>query len=142
MLVELSRFKVKPGKSDRVDAWLQALNDRMSETLATLEREEMKFEVIFRELIGEDEYLTWVSVQGEDGAAVESSPHAIDHVHLAFWRECIDDEFGRHDAQPQVIMVPPAVAAAMAWPDPAGSRVAFDRREIVIHRRPSNANAP
>ena len=137
MLVELSRFKVKPGKGERVDAWLQALNDRMPETLATLEREQMKFEVIFRELIGEDEYLTWVSVQGEDGAPVDTSPHEIDQVHLAFWRECIDDDHGRHDAQPQVVMIPPVVAAAMAWPDPAASRVPFQRREIVYRRRSS-----
>ncbi len=139
MLVELSRFKVKPGKSARVDAWLQALNDRMPETLATLEREQMKFEVIFREMIGEEEYLTWVSVQGEEGAPVETSPHEIDRVHLAFWRECIDDDHGRRDAQPQVVMIPPVVAAAMAWPNPVESRVPFERREIVFHRRSSEA---
>lgn len=140
MLVELSRFKVKPGKSARVDAWLQALNDRMPETLATLEREQMKFEVIFREMIGDEEYLTWVSVQGEEGAPVETSPHEIDLVHLAFWSECIDDDdHGRHDAQPQVVMIPPVVAAAMAWPNPAESRVPFERREIIYRRRSSEA---
>ncbi len=139
MRVELSRYRVKPGKSERVDAWLLALNDRMPETLATLEREEMKFEVIFREMIGEDEYLTWVSVQGEAGAPVETSPHEIDQIHLDFWRECIDDTYGRHDAQPQVVMVPPVVAAAMAWADPAGSRVPFQRREIIYRPRASEA---
>ncbi len=137
MRVELSRYKVKPGKSDRVDAWLRILNERMPETLATLDREAMKFEVIFREIIDDADFLTWVSVQGEDGAAVETSPHEIDRIHLDFWRECIDDTYGRHDAQPQVVMIPAAVAAAMAWADPARSRVPFERREIVFRPRPS-----
>lgn len=136
MRVELSRYKVKPGKSDRVDAWLRILNERMPETLATLDREAMKFEVIFREIIDDADFLTWVSVQGEHGAAVETSPHEIDRIHLDFWRECIDDTYGRHDAQPQVVMIPSTVAAAMAWVDPAGSRVPFERREIVFRPRP------
>ncbi|HRE26230.1 MAG TPA: DUF6176 family protein [Anaerolineales bacterium] len=139
MRVELSRFRVLPGKAERVDAWLQMLNDRMPETLATLEREEMQFEVIFREVIGDDQFLTWVSVQGEAGADVETSPHEVDHLHLDFWRECIDETHGRHDAQPQAVMVPPRVAAAMNWPDPAGSRVPFEPREIVYRRRSSAA---
>lgn len=130
--VELSRFKVKAGKTERVDAWLQMLNERLPETLATLEREAMKFEVIFRERIGSDDYLTWVSVQGEEGAAVDTSPHEVDRLHLDFWRECIDDAYGRHDAQPQVILVPPVVAAAMDWPAPADSRVPYQPHEIVI----------
>jgi hypothetical protein len=103
MRVEMSRFRVLPGKAERVDAWLQLLNDRMPETLATLEREAMKFEAIFRERIGADDYLTWVTVQDEKGADVRTSPHEIDRLHLAFWSECIDDTYGRHDAQPQVI---------------------------------------
>ena len=38
MRVELTRFRVLPGKSERVDEWLRVLNERMPETLATLER--------------------------------------------------------------------------------------------------------
>ena len=75
----------------------------------------------------------------QKGAPVETSPHEIDQIHLDFWRECIDDTYGRHDAQPQVVMVPPVVAAAMAWADPAGSRVPFQRREIIYRPRASEA---
>ena len=88
MRVDMSRFRVVPGKAERVDAWLQMINDRMPETLATLEREAMKFEAIFRERIGADDYLTWVSVQDEKGADVGTSPHEVDRLHLAFWSEC------------------------------------------------------
>jgi hypothetical protein len=134
MRVDMSRFRVVPGKAERVDAWLQMINDRMPETLATLEREAMKFEAIFRERIGADDYLTWVSVQDEKGADVGTSPHEVDRLHLAFWSECIDDTYGRHDAQPQVIMVPPGIAAAMDWPAPTESRVPYTGREIIFRR--------
>ncbi len=134
MRVELSRFKVKPGKSARVDEWLQMLNDRMSEIVPILDREEMKLEVIFREMIGEDEYLYWFSVQGEGGESVTTSPHDVDRKHIAFHEECIEHEYGMRDAQPQVVMVPHVVARAMGWEKPPASAVEFQRREI-IHRR-------
>ena len=57
MLVELTRVRVKPGKSARVDEWLAMLNARMDEVKETLIREEMHVEVIFREISGDDEFL-------------------------------------------------------------------------------------
>lgn len=36
---ELSRFKVKEGKSGKVDEWMAFLNDHMEDTLLTLENE-------------------------------------------------------------------------------------------------------
>ena len=48
MNVELTRFKVKQGKSHRVDAWMQLLNDNMKEVLLTLNDEKMYVETIFR----------------------------------------------------------------------------------------------
>src|SRR3989337_2855459 len=65
MKVELSRFRVKSGKSGRVDEWLKMLNRNMGEIIPMLDREEMKLEVIFREMIGEEEYLYWFSVQAD-----------------------------------------------------------------------------
>ena len=118
MHVELTRFRVLPGKSRRVDEWLRMLNDRMRETLDTLEREQMKVEVIFRERIGNDEYLSWFAVQGEAGESVHTSPHELDRLHLEFWHECIDATGGAIDAVPQVVMVAPDVAEAMQWANP------------------------
>jgi hypothetical protein len=136
MLVELSRVRVKPGKSARVDEWLAMINERMDEVKQTLVREEMKVEVIFREIIGEDEFLYWFSVQGEAGESVNTSPFEVDQLHIAFHEECIDHDYGMRDAQPQVIMAPDAIAQAIGWPNPPGDAVPFARREI-IHRRPT-----
>ncbi len=135
MRVELTRYKVRPDRTQQVDEWLAMLNGRMDEVKETLVREEMKVEVIFRELIGEDEYLTWFSIQGQGGAEVETSPHSLDHDHIAYHMACIDHSYGARDAQAQVIMIPDAIAACLEWPDPAGDSVPFERREI-IHRPP------
>jgi hypothetical protein len=47
MIVELTRFSVKPGMSHKVDEWLKFLNDNMEGVLLTLEREKMYVETIF-----------------------------------------------------------------------------------------------
>jgi uncharacterized protein DUF6176 len=134
MKVELSRFRVKAGKSARADEWLKLLNDRVDECVQTLEREEMKLEIIFREMIEGSDYLYWVSIQGEGGQPVETSPFEIDQKYRAFFEECIDHDYGRRDGQPQVVMVPSAVARAMNWLNPGASAVAFQRREIIVKR--------
>jgi hypothetical protein len=135
MRVELTRFRVKDGKSARVDDWLKMLNDNMDEVIQTLDREQMKVEVIFREMIDGDEYLYWFSVQGEAGEDVNTSPFEVDRQHIAFHEECIDHDYGAHDAQPQVVMVPPKIAQALDWEKPPADIVRFEQREI-IHRRP------
>jgi len=134
MKVELSRFRVKSGKSERVDDWLAMLSTHIDEAVQTLEREQMKLEVIFREVIDGTDYLYWFSVQGEQGEPCKTSPFAIDARHIEFWDECIDEEYGRHDAQPQVVMVPEAVAQVMAWEIPMNSATRFERREIISKR--------
>jgi hypothetical protein len=138
MKVELSRFHVKPGKSARVDEWLAMLNANMDQVVQTLEREQMKLEVIFREVIDGEEYLYWFSVQGEGAEAVSTSPFDVDQKHLAFHEECIDHDYGMRDAQAQVIMVPDQIAQVMGWTTPSASAVAFQRRELV-HRREGGA---
>ena len=94
----------------------------------------MKLEVIFREIVDGEEYLYWLSVQGEAGEPINTSPFAIDQKHLAFHEECIDPEYGMRASQPQVIMIPGRIAQAMNWPDPPAAAVDFQPREL-IHRR-------
>ena len=135
MKVELTRFRVKEDKSTRVDEWLKMLNDNMGEVIQTLDREQMKLEVIFREIINGEEYLYWFSVMGETGEQVTTSPFEVDRKHIAFDEECIDHDYGAREAQPQVVMVPPNIAQAMGWDAPFEDVVPFEQREI-IHRRP------
>jgi Family of unknown function (DUF6176) len=113
MNIELSKFKVKQGKSERVDEWMQVLNKHMKEVLLTLKDEKMYVETIFREKDGEDEYLYWYSIQGTGGSLVEESNHEIDRIHLAFWEECIDPTWGCKDMDTQVVMIQEEVQVAI-----------------------------
>lgn len=113
MNVELTRFRVKKGKSARVDEWLSFLNDHLDDVLVTLEGEKMYVETIFRETLGDDEYLYWYSVQGEGGQDVETSEHWIDQKHLAYWDECIDQTFKPVDLTTEVVMIPAKIRQVM-----------------------------
>ena len=57
LVVQLSRGKVLPGASAEADRWMQMLNDRLDECVATLDRERMAIEIVFRLREGDDEYL-------------------------------------------------------------------------------------
>ncbi|MET3576580.1 DUF6176 family protein [Bhargavaea ullalensis] len=113
MNVELTRFRVKPGKSAVVDEWLRFLNEHMSDVLVTLEGEKMWVETIFREQLNGEEYLYWYSVQGEGGLEVEQSGHWIDKKHLEYWDECIDPDFRPVDLKTEVVMIPDRIRGMM-----------------------------
>ncbi|WP_106497291.1 DUF6176 family protein [Lentibacillus sp. Marseille-P4043] len=113
MNVELTRFKVKKGKSERVNEWVKFLNDHAKDVLVTLEDEKMYVETIFREHLNGDEFLYWYSVQGEGGQEVEQSEHWVDQRHLEFWDECIDETYLPIDLKTEVVMIPEKVRKSM-----------------------------
>ena len=118
MKVELSRFRIKPDKIARCDEWLKLLQERHAECVATLDREKMYVEVIFRERYQGEDYLNWFTIQDETGEALETSPFEIDHIHRAFGGECIDTSFGAVEPAPQMILIAPFISAAMGWTTP------------------------
>ncbi|HEL1583928.1 TPA: hypothetical protein TXJ06_000628 [Streptococcus suis] len=113
LTVELSRFRVKEGKSAVVDQWMAFLNEHMEDTLLTLEGEKMYVETIFREVLDGREYLYWYSVQAEGDIDVEDSESYINKKHLEYWEECIDPSYGMVDLEPQVIMIPKPIYETM-----------------------------
>ncbi len=113
MNIELTRFKVKEGKTEVVDQWLKFLNENMKDVLVTLEGERMYVETIFRETLNGDEYLYWYSVQGEGGQDVDESEHWIDIKHLQYWDECIDTNFKPVDLTTEVVMIPEKIRSVM-----------------------------
>ena len=111
--VELSRAKVKPGASAEADRWMQMLNDRLDECVATLDRERMAIEIVFRLREGDDEYLYWVAVRGKNGADLDMDL-PIDRDHAA--QAVRTKEPGWVEAEPQVLMLPdPVREAVLAW---------------------------
>ena len=106
MIVKPTRFRVKDGKSRKVDEWMKFPNDNMKDVLVTLEKEKMYVETIFRDEIADVDYLYWSSVQGERGQEVVESDHWIDKKHLEYWNECIDPNYKPVDLQTEVVMIP------------------------------------
>jgi hypothetical protein len=115
MQIELMRFRVKPGKSARVDRWMETINTRITEAIATLARERMYVEVILREQRQGDDWLYWFILQGDGGESLATSPHDLDRVHRAFLEECLDREYGQDNILPHVLLLAPAVSAAIGW---------------------------
>ena len=113
MNVELTRFKVKAGKSEKVDEWMHFLKDNMNDVLETLAGEKMMVETIFRETLDGTEYIYWYSIQGEDGQDVEESNHWIDEQHMKYWRECIDPDYQPVDLVTEVVMIPKNIRLEM-----------------------------
>ena len=113
MNVELTRFKVKVGKTEKVNEWLTFLKENMRDVLLTLEDERMYVETIFRQTLFGDEYLYWYSVQGEGGQEVEESESWIDKRHLEYWDECIDPTFKPVDLSTEVVLIPDKLLKAM-----------------------------
>lgn len=78
----------------------------MDKVLLTLQDEKMYVETIFKESVGEDEYLYWYSIQGEGGTNVDDSDHEVDKKHLEYWYECIAESDGHKDMETKVVMIP------------------------------------
>ncbi|MFI5200852.1 MAG: DUF6176 family protein [Candidatus Kapaibacterium sp.] len=109
MKIELSRIRIKDGKSARVDEWLATLNARKAECIETLEREKVFVESIFRHKDGEEEFIYWFIVQGDDAPTLESSPFPIDAIHWAFAEECLDRSYPRFDIDAEVALFAPQI---------------------------------
>ena len=115
--VELSRAKVKPGMSDETDHWMKMLNDRADECVASLDRERVAIEIVFR--LNEDgvDYLYWMTVVGDgdgDGGDGHDLTIPIDHDHNEIGSRV--KEPGWVEAEPQLLLLPaPVRAAVMQW---------------------------
>lgn len=113
LTAELSRFKVKEGKTEAVEQWMDFLNKHMDKVLLTLEDEKMFVETIFKEEAEGITYLYWYSIQGEAGVELENSDHEVDKKHMEFWNECIDSSCEPVDMEAKVMMIPEKVRMAM-----------------------------
>jgi uncharacterized protein YndB with AHSA1/START domain len=106
-MIELTRYKIKKGKSGRVDEWMKLIRDnaKTPENLATLDKEKMLIETIFREKLGVDEYLYWFHIQGEKPSNLTTSDYEVDKKHLEFAEECTEPD-SRVDMKLEVSMIP------------------------------------
>jgi len=81
--------------------------------VATLDRERMAVEIVFRLREGDDDYLFWVTVKGAAGPGLDEDI-PIDRDHAAQSRRT--KEPGWTEADPQVLLLPgPVKDAIMSW---------------------------
>ena len=114
LVVELSRAKVLPGATEEADRWMRMLDERADECVATLDRERMAVEIVFRLKEDGEDYLFWVAIKGAGGEPLATSEHPIDHDHEAQARRT--KEPGWVEAEPQVLLLPePVRQAVLAW---------------------------
>lgn len=113
LVIELSRAKVLPGASAEADRWMKMLKDRLDECVATLDRERMAIEIVFRLREDDQDYLYWVQVRGAGGTGLDMSlPIDRDHDEQARRTK----EPGWVEAEPQVLMLPePVRKAVLEW---------------------------
>ncbi len=122
--VALTRRRIRDGQSAEADRWMRMLNDRREECIATLARDGMAIEVVFRTQEGGDDVLYWFELRraGSPGdleqvSADEWTP--LDEEHLAFTRRAKVRGHTRLD--PQLVLMPPAVERAIIeWLDSGG----------------------
>jgi hypothetical protein len=113
LVVELSRGKVLPGAGTEADRWMRMLDDRVDECVATLDRERMAIEIVFRLKEDGEDYLYWVSVHGPNTGELDLT-QAIDRDH--FEQAKRTKHPGWVEAEPQVLMLPdPVRQAILAW---------------------------
>jgi hypothetical protein len=113
LVLELSRGTVLPGASAEADRWMAMLDDRLDECVATLDRERMAVEIVFRLREDGGDHLYWVSIRGAGGSGLDLS-NPIDRDHDAQARRT--KEPGWVEAEPQVLLLPdPVRRAVLAW---------------------------
>jgi hypothetical protein len=113
LVLELSRGTVLPGRSTEADRWMAMLNDRLDECVATLDRERMAVELVFRLREDGRDRLYWVAIKGAGGAGLDVA-NPIDRDHQAQARRT--KEPGWVEAEPQVLLLPdPVRRAVLAW---------------------------
>ncbi len=112
LVLELSRGTVLPGASAEADRWMAMLNDRVDECVATLDRERMAVEIVFRLREDGQDFLYWVAIRGAGGGLDLANP--IDRDHEAQARRT--KEPGWVEAEPQVLLLPdPVRRAVLGW---------------------------
>jgi hypothetical protein len=112
MKVELTKFRVKPGKSTRIDEWIDYMHRNMDDVLLNLKDENMYVETIFREEFYGVEYLYWYSVQSDKRHEQKEDPY-IDPKHIEYMEECIDKTYRPQDMLAEVIMIQKDVSKIM-----------------------------
>lgn len=110
MRLELSRARVRPGAEDDAREWLDVLNRRQDECVATLSVERSAFEAWFLHADGDGvTWIYWVGLTGEGGAPLDAESE-LDREHAAWLRRV--KEPGWEELEPAFMLTPDHIRVA------------------------------
>ncbi len=87
--VSLYRFKLNTANLPVYHEWVQWHHDAYLPMVATLDRERMYFESVFRDSIAEPDVIYWLAINGEGGATSATSPLDIDKKHVEYMKKIL-----------------------------------------------------
>lgn len=111
MRLELSRARVLPGAEELAREWMEMLNRRQDECVATLAVEHSAFEAWFLHTEADGvTWIYWVGLTGEGGEPVDVESQ-LDHDHMDYMRRV--KEPGWDELQPMFMLTPDHIRAAL-----------------------------
>jgi hypothetical protein len=87
--VRLHRVEIRDDKLDRYADWQRFLHAHHDEAVATLAREHMFVEAMFRDPVHDPHALYWLEVRDDAGAHANDSNLPIDREHERYMREVL-----------------------------------------------------
>jgi hypothetical protein len=111
--VKLHRVLIKDGQLDHFSDWLDFLHAHHDESVATLAREHMYVEAMFRDPKNDPKVLYWLEVSDVAGAHVDSSGEAVDRRHMQYMHKVLrEDTWSVLDTEN--VLMPPFIDSAIA----------------------------
>lgn len=112
LIVRLHRVAIRPDQLGGYVDWLAFLHARHADAVATLDREHMFVEAMFRQP-DDPRTLYWLEVRDTQGAKVETSTADIDAKHQAYMKQVLLPGSWSH-ADAENLLVAPFVERAIA----------------------------
>lgn len=125
--VRLHRVEIRDDKLDRYADWQRFLHAHHDEAVATLAREHMYVEAMFRDPAHDPHTLYWLEVRDDAGAKGNDSGLAVDREHERYMHEVLRSDTWSMLATENVLVAPfvqAAVAQRQAHQEAAKARSA------------------
>jgi hypothetical protein len=104
--VRLHRVEIRDGKLGRYADWQRFLHDHHDEAVATLAREHMYVEAMFRDPGRDPRVLYWLEVRDDAGAHANDSTLEVDREHERYMREVLRNDTWSILATENVLVAP------------------------------------
>ncbi|WP_462268041.1 DUF6176 family protein [Mucilaginibacter sp.] len=85
----LHRLRINTAQMPVYQDWVNWHEREYGPVVATMEREQMYAEAVFRDTLHEPDFIYWLELKGPDGAHYDSSPLPADRKHAEYMRQIL-----------------------------------------------------